>query len=186
MADNPNIPNGLVLVAGEPNIQTAIVLATDSTVLGRGDPVKIAAFAAAANGVMVVTRAAAGEAIHGVVMQCRDTGFNYTDTDKRRAASVLTTIQIALTYPGDGLLWRIMASATTDFSATLTASTRFLDADTMADASAVTGDSIMTAALGSLHATEGQFYLMGIEPSYPRTNLVAQDYTKLLVKIANT
>lgn len=186
MATNPDQNGGLELVEGPRIIVPAAVLSTDAAVLGYGDAVKVATMAAESNGIMTVTRANNGDAIIGVVINPRVKGWKYTDTDRRRPASTASLIHILLVQPGQGHVFRIQASAGTDLSTTLTSATRFCDLATVADADSVTAQSTSEADLSTLHATDGQLYVLGVDTTYGDTNLAGQDNTKILVRIANT
>lgn len=95
---NTDAPQGLVAarrIDGLPlaGAQVCHVPATDSTVLGRGDAVKLTGTAKAGGTAPVVTRAAAGDAIYGVVEAVVPT--KYDDTNYR-VASTATDVLVRL------------------------------------------------------------------------------------------
>lgn len=184
MATNADAPFGLRYHSGggEPAIITCNVASTDSAVLGYGDPV---VFANTTSGVTTVTRAAANGGINGIVVDPKPTGFNYTDSDRRRTASVANTVQVMLVQPGDGKIFVIQSATGTSYSATMT--DKFCNLATVGDANSVSAQSTVEVDLSSPHASAGDLRVLGLAPSpNGQTNEAGQAHAKLLVQIANT
>lgn len=183
MATNADAPFGLKWHSGgQGAIITATVASGDSAVLGYGDPVQLAS--TTVGGEVTVTRASAGNGIYGIVIDPKPTGYNYTDSDRRRTASVRNTVQIQLVVPGSDQVFVIQSATGTNYSATMT--DRYCDI-VVADASSTTAQSNVEANLASLHATQGDLRVLGLAPSPDgRTNEAGQAHAKLLVQISNT
>lgn len=185
---NANAPYGLKLInPGTDNvIVTATCLASDSAVLGFGDPVIFTT-----NGDLgepVVTRSTADGGVHAIVVNTINplsgtVGYNPLNTDRRRAASTLNSVQVLLCKPGDGKIFSIQANA----ALSATQSNKYFNFATIGNANQYTALSSVQMDVATAHASQGDLYYLGLDTVYyPAYNLVTAAYAKVLVQISNT
>ena len=163
---------------------TAIVMpawSTGGSVLGVGDPV--AYTTRDSTGRITVVRSTAGGLIHGIVVNPRVSGWQYTDTDRRTPAVAGSPLEIMVVNPFVHVFRMQNASAATFIAG---ASSVYCDLDTIVNANAYTGLSGQQVNLGTNGSTTvGQVYVLGLDYSLGAEN-VSGLYEKLLLQVSNT